>query len=285
MRIGLVLSGGMGKGAYQIGALKALSTFYHHNDFDCFSCSSIGVLNGYAFSTGNLKTAENIWMNVCQGSNRVFISRIAKSQLLQDTVAGLVETKRRLFSPFFCSLLNYSSKTLIYKDISLTSFEQLPAYLMASVAIPSLSGGILIDNQRFFDGAFVDNIPVYPLINKPLDYIICIYFDDYCYRFENIPFDSKIIKISFSSQRIVKQSLILTKADIYSMIADGYETASRVLDSVFTDLSKKADNIRERIIAYNQNNKSDKMRITVDVLATNLNKITAKITNKTIAEE
>lgn len=53
--IGLVLSGGMGKGAYQIGALTALNEFFYPSDFEYVSAASIGVLNTYAYLTGNLK--------------------------------------------------------------------------------------------------------------------------------------------------------------------------------------------------------------------------------------
>ena len=50
--IGLVLSGGMVKGAYQIGALKAISEYIQPKDFNCLSCSSIGTLNGCACVVG-----------------------------------------------------------------------------------------------------------------------------------------------------------------------------------------------------------------------------------------
>ena len=47
MHIGLVLSGGMGKGAYQIGALTAIDEFFNPSEFEYVSAASIGVLNMY----------------------------------------------------------------------------------------------------------------------------------------------------------------------------------------------------------------------------------------------
>lgn len=44
MHIGLVLSGGMGKGAYQIGALTAIDEFFNPSEFEYVSAASIGVL-------------------------------------------------------------------------------------------------------------------------------------------------------------------------------------------------------------------------------------------------
>ena len=46
MNIGLVLSGGMAKGAYQVGALKAINELFPKGSIKYISASSIGVLNG-----------------------------------------------------------------------------------------------------------------------------------------------------------------------------------------------------------------------------------------------
>ena len=64
MNIGLVLSGGMAKGAYQIGALKALNHFIPLEEIKYISCASIGVLNGYAYATESLDRAEKMWKNI-----------------------------------------------------------------------------------------------------------------------------------------------------------------------------------------------------------------------------
>ena len=46
MKIGLVLCGGMAKGAYQIGVLRAIREFVPREDITTISCASVGVLNG-----------------------------------------------------------------------------------------------------------------------------------------------------------------------------------------------------------------------------------------------
>ena len=55
MNIGLVFSGGMAQGAYQIRALRALNNFMPLHEIKYISCASIGVLNSYAYATGNNK--------------------------------------------------------------------------------------------------------------------------------------------------------------------------------------------------------------------------------------
>lgn len=61
--IGLVLSGGGAKGAYQIGAWKALCEFGYNNYIDVYSGSSIGAINNFLIQTMDWKDATNIWLN------------------------------------------------------------------------------------------------------------------------------------------------------------------------------------------------------------------------------
>ena len=44
MNIGLVLAGGFAKGAYQIGALRAIREYFEPEDIEYVSASSIGII-------------------------------------------------------------------------------------------------------------------------------------------------------------------------------------------------------------------------------------------------
>lgn len=59
--IGLVLAGGGTKGAYEIGAWKALKESGLFDQFTGFSGSSIGAFNTALFVNGDLNLAEKIW--------------------------------------------------------------------------------------------------------------------------------------------------------------------------------------------------------------------------------
>ena len=50
MNIGLVLSGGMAKGAYQVGALTAIKEIIPDGNIKYISASSVGALNSYAYA-------------------------------------------------------------------------------------------------------------------------------------------------------------------------------------------------------------------------------------------
>lgn len=67
LRIGLVLSGGGGKGAYQIGCWRALQTLGIIR-FEVISGTSVGALNGALIGMGDYDRAERIWSNLeeCQ---------------------------------------------------------------------------------------------------------------------------------------------------------------------------------------------------------------------------
>lgn len=70
-KIGLVLSGGGAKGAYQVGVLKALSEM--HINFDVISGASIGALNGAVLACAptveeGITRLETLWMDLAEKS-------------------------------------------------------------------------------------------------------------------------------------------------------------------------------------------------------------------------
>ncbi|MBR6902874.1 MAG: patatin-like phospholipase family protein [Clostridia bacterium] len=279
MNVGLVLSGGFAKGAYQIGALKAISEFLSIDDIKCMSCASIGVLNGYSYFTGKLDKAEHMWRNICGDEERFLISQILRSQLLRYNIISICNNAD-IPGIFYCTLLNLKTRSVFYKDLSKVNKGNIEKHLKASVSLPIYSKGIRIDDTLYFDGATVDNIPVYPLLNHDLDYIICIYFDDVCYRFENNNFDNKIIKIVFPGKSILKESFVISQQNIEDMIKCGYEKTKMVLQVVFQNGKEDIDYISKTIAAGNSCSKKESIRITADVAFTNVNKLTRKIIRK-----
>lgn len=282
MNIGLVLSGGMGKGAYQIGALRALNEFIPLKEIKYISCASVGVLNGYAYATDNLDVAEDIWKNACNESSRLFVNQVLRSSMLQQNIVRLYDEEKKLSSKFYAALLDISHRNLIYKDLSTVEGAQIPLYLKASVAMPIYNKSVQIDETSYFDGAMVDNIPVHPLMKYNLDYIICVYFDDTCYKFESAYFDNKVVKVTFPSKTMVKQSVLVNKDSIEEMIKDGYERTKYILKNVFAEGFENLDYIYDAIEQMNRDTNNNSLRITGDVLVTNLNKITQKLTRKKI---
>lgn len=275
--IGLVLSGGMGKGAYQIGALSAISEFFVPSDFEYVSASSIGTLNTYAFLTNNLEKARCIWENVNLQGNKRFITSVLKSTFLQEIIENIV-VDTNIENTFYVPLLELSTRELQYYDFSTISPTDMQHYLSASVAMPFYNRGIKIGTKSLYDGAVVDNIPIYPVLKEKLDYVICIYFDEVNYIFEDHDSDNTVIRLTFPDNKIVSNSVCVQHDSIIQMINEGYRRTKEIMTFVFSNGFDDLDFIHNRIaeinIAYNT---SKTIRITGDIIVTNLNRLAKKI--------
>lgn len=282
MNIGLVLSGGMAKGAYQIGALKALNEHISPDKFKYISSSSVGALNGYAFATNKLLQAEDMWKSVCSNGTRLLISKVLRSSFLQNSIDKIYSKDDMVLNSLYISLLNFNKREVVYRDLQKVEQSMIPQFLKASVAMPIYNHAVKINDEKFFDGALIDNIPVFPLLKHKLDYVICIYFDDCCYKFENSYFDDKIVKITFPIKNVLKDSVLLQQDSISEMIAQGYRVASYLLQGVFAKGYEDLEYIYDYISFLNQQGGETRLRITGDVMVTNFNKITQKLAKRKI---
>lgn len=281
MKIGLVLSGGMAKGAYQIGALRAIDKFIPKEEIFVMSCASIGVLNGYAYATNKLDIAEEIWKNVSENNARYYINKILKSNLLQFHINNLYDTADVINHKFYGTLLDVGMKRIVYKNIGDVREEEIKKYLLACVSLPVYNRSININGNSYYDGAMIDNIPVYPLLDHDLDYIICIYFDDTTYKFENKNFNSKVIKVTFPCANALKSSVVISKESIHNMIEEGYYRTFGLLNSIFYKGYQDLDTIY-RAIESQDLNKEKSIRVTGDVVVSNINKVMQKLIKKNI---
>ena len=282
MNIGLVLSGGMAKGALQLGALHALSEFIPLEEIKYISCASVGALNGYAYMTNKLERAKQMWSELCNNGKKMGLTQFLRSDILQQDIVDLYDPNDSISSEFYCSLLELSTKNIVYKDLSKVDKDKIPLYLKAAVALPVCNRSVKVDGSGYFDGAVVDNVPVFPLLDREIDYIICIYFDDVCYKFENTDFDNKIIKITFSNKTSLKQSFVFQQDSIDNMLEVGFERTKNILKKYFSDGYDNLEQIYRNIDFINKNNKDSRLRLTGDVITTNFNKITQKLTKKKI---
>ncbi len=270
----------MAKGAYQIGALRAISNFIPSADVKCISGASVGALNGYAYSTGNLDIAEKLWIDLCRDGIKLPIHRILRSSTVQAYITDLGEMPQAPFAPIYIPLLDIEHWDIVYRDLSTVEHELIPQYLKASIAMPVFNKAVALDETAYFDGAMIDNIPVYPTTQADLDYIICIYFDDLSYKFESTEFDNKVIKITFPScPGGLNPSLIFKQETITQMIQEGYDFATQVMSNALAGGYDNLEHIYDTIRRANEE-KPEKLRITGDVLVTNLNRITQRLTKR-----
>ncbi len=279
-RIGLVLSGGMAKGAYQVGVLQALSEYFAPEEITYTAASSIGVLNAYAFHTGRLDYARRMWRQSVPEGSRKLITAMLRSSFLQNAVQSLCRPEDVLNNSLYVSLYNVSTNQLLYIDLQGLPAEVYPKYLCASVSMPLYNRAVVIGGDKYFDGAMVDNIPVYPIAKKETDYVICIYFDHYNYLFEDHMFDEKVIKITFPDNKIVSNSVLLMPERVEYMLERGYEESKAVFDYLFTHGTQDVTGILRRQQYRNLSNSNARIRITGDFMVSNLNRVAKKLTRK-----
>ncbi len=277
MNIGIVLAGGFAKGAYQVGALKAIREFIPMEDIKYISCASIGALNGYAFAAQKLGKAQEMWQGFCGENADTNVMRLLRSDKLQQIITDLASPEDKLYSKLYIAHLNINSMKMVYSELN-SMRQHTRKSLRAGIALPVFNRPVKIENDYYFDGGLVDNIPVYPLMQHKLDYIICIYFDDYWYTFEDSYFDNKIVKIFFPDPTRAKTSFVISRESVDRMLEDGYERARATLNRVFEEGTDNLPHIYKTITTINRENPKKKIRLTTDTIITGLNKIGKKIT-------
>lgn len=200
---GLVLEGGGTKGAYQIGAYKALRKL--GIEFKGVAGTSIGALNGAYIVQDNIEVLEDIWtnydythfMNVDEETYHS-IKNIDFTPKNLNMVISLINKARKNqgidISPFRNLLEKTINEDLIRnsnKDFGLVTvmwdgkivpnpmfIENIPKgklldYLIASASLPIFKLDKL-DDKLFLDGVFHNNIPVSLLREKGYEDIVVI---------------------------------------------------------------------------------------------------------------
>lgn len=195
---GLVFSGGGGKGAYQIGAWKAIEEL--GLNITAVSGTSVGALNAALFATGTPAEGEAIWKSIDKSkilTKRSSFERIADIGKMTGKVLEETDTYGMMFGllggflqeGFFSreglvSLLRENDIARRVREsgtdcfatcYEITSEEcrtfklndlapsEIVKVLLASSAIPGIFPPVDLRDGIYFDGGIRDNTPVAPL--------------------------------------------------------------------------------------------------------------------------
>lgn len=200
---GLVLEGGGTKGAYQIGAYRALREL--GMEFNGVTGTSIGALNGAYIVQDNIDVMEDIWTK-CDYTHFMNIDEETYNQVKNvdftpknlNKVISLINKARKNEGIDISPLRNLIENTLkedtlrkSNKDFGLVTvmwdgkiipspmfLEDIPKgrlidYLIASASLPIFKLDKL-DDKLFLDGVFHNNIPVSLLREKGYEDIVVI---------------------------------------------------------------------------------------------------------------
>ncbi|RAK10324.1 NTE family protein [Halanaerobium saccharolyticum] len=199
---GLVLEGGGAKGAYHIGALKALNEL--NIEIDAVAGTSIGAMNGAMFVQDKLNIAYDYWYNISTAKvldiEDKYLSELLNLSINQNNLSYFINKakevlqNRGLDNSFLKEILeenideeslrnskiDFAIVTLSLSDLKpLELFiEDIPRgkvvdYIMASSYLPAFKMQ-RIDGKILIDGGFYENLPLKTLQNKGYKKIIAI---------------------------------------------------------------------------------------------------------------
>lgn len=199
---GLVLEGGGAKGAYHIGAYKALKEM--GVEVDGVAGTSVGALNGAMIAQEDIDRAYELWNNMTYSrvinANDEDIEKIKKGKLkiedikdISEKIKGVISEKGVDITPLKELLhdvideekVRRSGKDFGIVTVSLTDLKpleiyiedipqgKLVEYLMASAYLPVFKRE-KIDGKDFIDGGIYDNVPMGLLINKGYEDLIVV---------------------------------------------------------------------------------------------------------------
>lgn len=197
-RYGLVLAGGGGKGAYQIGAWKALREM--NVKFDAIAGASVGSINGAMIAADDYDKAVDMWNNISIDKGLKISSELPDPENLlskknwsvlfrefvknggldaspaKDFISQYIDEDkvRSSFIDFGAIAVQLSQPNGKYEFF----LEDIPKgelvnYLLASANVP-FANNIGPEGEKYLDGGAYDNIPVMSLKKRGYNRLIVV---------------------------------------------------------------------------------------------------------------
>ena len=268
--MGLVLAGGGGKGAYQIGVWKYLRETGLDRFVRAVSGTSVGALNAALFAAGDLDRAETIWRNirpdliltpknytgeeaaawlketgisvapevlapaVTQESGSLAFSREGMLAIMREGVD--FDAIRKAPFPCFATCLTVPDLEVRRFDLRQYPPEESQTILLASSAIPVVFDNVHFRGETYCDGGvpgFGDNIPIAPVYELNLRYILVVNLTrDASVDHSRFP-EAKLIEITPQEDLggLTSGTLDFTAEGAAARIALGYADARKSLGS------------------------------------------------------
>lgn len=189
---GLVLDGGGARGAYQIGAWKALKEA--GVKISAVAGTSVGALNGALICMDDIEKAEKIWREMSfsrvmtvddewmgqlfQGKHRFGDIFSEAWRLLGEGGVDISPLRELIHEAVDEKQIRASGKEFCITTFSLTDFKQLDLsisdipeghledFLLASAYLLGFKNEPMKDGKRYIDGGVVNNVPMGALVER-----------------------------------------------------------------------------------------------------------------------
>lgn len=185
---GLVLAGGGGKGAYQVGVMRAIREKLPGIDIAAISGSSVGSLNMVLFQQEDQILSEEIWSNITPGQflhTELHMFDFKDGIMTRDGLLSIIDNKIDLdkithsHRALYATVSKYTSEDSMiakaeYLKLNGCSKDKIKDILLASSAIPYIYESVVIDGVKYRDGGLADNLPIEPLYDMGIRNMIVI---------------------------------------------------------------------------------------------------------------
>ena len=252
----LVLAGGGGKGAYQVGVWKALFDYGIAPKTTVISGTSVGGLNAALFATAPVSEVERIWLNLVSKNltrDEALISQEGLRDVMKEVpleklstmaypkvIVTAVRSRFLLLKAVTGGTGTYAHRFILNAE---TDTSEIQNELLATSAFPLICQPIrLKDGYDYIDGGGDelyggDNIPIDPVAEHfpRISNVIVVYLqslEQMTRRIRQIDYEGiNLIEIipSIDLGDLFEGTTNFSQERIALLISRGYEDASRVL--------------------------------------------------------
>ncbi len=256
-----VLSGGGALGAYEIGVWKALLKL--HYKFSIATGTSVGALNALMVVQKDFKKAYNIWRNISFAD--IYEEKIDKNislgnlykkytkeiiqnggmdpAVLEKLVHKVYDAKKFYNSEIDYGLITFNLSTLKpevkrKKDIKP---EQLVNYAIASATCFPAFKVKTIDDEKYIDGGYYDNMPINLAIDMGAQNIIAV--------------DLKAIGIKRKTKKFTGNVTIISPNNkLFNMLDFNATKAQMAIKFGYNDTMKKFNKLEGNKFTFKKGN-------------------------------
>ncbi|MGL4742146.1 MAG: patatin-like phospholipase family protein [Sarcina sp.] len=267
MKVGLVLSGGGGKGAYELGVWNALGELGLQQYVEVISGTSIGAFNAVLFAQNDPDKAVALWDEVSMDK----LIPLTKFQLLRKGLALALGAKTMNFTKKHMKnrwdsvgsapkdgvmdMINkyldiekmkstgricYAACTEIpdftpkYFKLNDYTTDEARSIVMASATLPVIYKSSEVEGKKYFDGGIADNTPIQPVYGEGCDLIIVVLLskDDTIDR--SLYPNARIIEIApkTDDEGVISGTLNLDGEAKRKRIKNGYNDTKALLEPI-----------------------------------------------------
>lgn len=275
----LVLSGGGAKGAYQIGVWKALKKL--GVKFDIVTGTSVGALNGTLIVQNEYRKAVKIWKKInlkslfneetTNETTNLDIYKIYGKKVLKEggmDTSELEEIINQALNKrkFFSSKINYGLITYNLTDkkpvvitkatINKDSFSN---YLVASASCFPAFKEKIINQKKYIDGGYYDNLPINLAIDLGATEIIAV--------------DLNAPGIKQQPKEKIKTTTIKPRNKLTSFLYFQEKATIKSIKYGYNDTMKTFHKLEGNKYTFKKNNLEKNLRLYLDTYLHILNKI------------